>query len=94
MSALLRELFGDPPVIVDADTGYGKCSPHHSKDSSDLIRTGDGGMLLEDQLWPKRVLLRCRYSRLQTSRLPREAPKPEFARNAAIRARAKKVEVN
>jgi 2-methylisocitrate lyase-like PEP mutase family enzyme len=43
----------DPPVIVDADTGYGNAI-NVMRTVQDLIRAGAGGMFLEDQVWPKR----------------------------------------
>jgi 2-methylisocitrate lyase-like PEP mutase family enzyme len=43
----------DIPVIVDADTGYGNAI-NVIRTVQDLIRTGAGGMFLEDQVWPKR----------------------------------------
>ena len=43
----------DTPVIVDADTGYGNAI-NVIRTVHDLIRAGAAGMLLEDQIWPKR----------------------------------------
>src|SRR3989442_15089528 len=43
----------DPPVIVDADTGYGNAI-NVIRTVHDLIRAGAAGMFLEDQIWPKR----------------------------------------
>jgi 2-methylisocitrate lyase-like PEP mutase family enzyme len=43
----------DIPVIVDADTGYGNAI-NVIRTVQDLIRSGAGGMFLEDQVWPKR----------------------------------------
>jgi methylisocitrate lyase len=43
----------DPPVIVDADTGYGNAI-NVIRTVEELIRCGAAGMFLEDQVWPKR----------------------------------------
>ena len=43
----------DPPVIVDADTGYGNAI-NVIRTVEDLRRAGAAGMFLEDQVWPKR----------------------------------------
>jgi len=43
----------ETPVIVDADTGYGNAI-NVIRTVQDLIRSGAGGMFLEDQVWPKR----------------------------------------
>ena len=43
----------DPPVIVDADTGYGN-AVNVMRTVRELARTGAAGMFLEDQVWPKR----------------------------------------
>lgn len=42
-----------PPVIVDADTGYGN-AVNVIRTVKGLIRAGAAGMFLEDQVWPKR----------------------------------------
>ena len=43
----------DPPVIVDADTGYGN-AVNVMRTVRELARAGAAGMFLEDQVWPKR----------------------------------------
>ena len=43
----------ETPVIVDADTGYGNAI-NVIRTVQDLVRSGAGGMFLEDQVWPKR----------------------------------------
>jgi 2-methylisocitrate lyase-like PEP mutase family enzyme len=43
----------DTPVIVDADTGYGNAI-NVIRTVEDLLRAGAAGMILEDQVWPKR----------------------------------------
>jgi methylisocitrate lyase len=42
----------EPPVIVDADTGYGN-AVNVIRTVQELIRRGAAGMFLEDQIWPK-----------------------------------------
>jgi methylisocitrate lyase len=42
-----------PPVIVDADTGYGN-PLNVIRTVNELIDAGAAGMFLEDQVWPKR----------------------------------------
>jgi methylisocitrate lyase len=42
-----------PPVIVDADTGYGNAI-NVNRTVQELIQAGAAGMFLEDQVWPKR----------------------------------------
>jgi methylisocitrate lyase len=42
-----------PPVIVDADTGYGN-AVNVIRTVKELIRRGAAGVFLEDQVWPKR----------------------------------------
>lgn len=43
----------DPPVIVDADTGYGNAI-NVIRTVHELIRADAAGMFIEDQVWPKR----------------------------------------
>ena len=43
----------ETPVIVDADTGYGNAI-NVIRTVQDPVRSGAGGMFLEDQVWPKR----------------------------------------
>jgi len=43
----------DPPVIVDADTGYGN-AVNVVRTVHELTRAGAAGIFLEDQVWPKR----------------------------------------
>lgn len=43
----------EPPVIVDADTGYGNAI-NVVRTVKELVRAGAGGLFLEDQVWPKR----------------------------------------
>ena len=43
----------DPPVIVDADTGYGN-AVNVVRTVHELTRVGAAGIFLEDQVWPKR----------------------------------------
>ena len=43
----------EPPVIVDADTGYGNAI-NVIRTVKELRRAGAAGMFLEDQVWPKR----------------------------------------
>ena len=43
----------DVPVIVDADTGYGSL-PNVARTVRELERAGAAGMILEDQVFPKR----------------------------------------
>ena len=47
------ESAGAVPVIVDADTGYGNAL-NVRRTVRDLIRAGAAGIVLEDQVWPKR----------------------------------------
>ncbi len=42
-----------PPIIVDADTGYGN-PLNVIRTVNELIDAGAAGMFLEDQVWPKR----------------------------------------
>lgn len=43
----------DIPVIADADTGYGN-TLNTMRTVKDYIRSGAAGIILEDQLWPKK----------------------------------------
>ena len=43
----------DVPVIADADTGYGN-SLNTMRTVKDYIRSGAAGLILEDQVWPKK----------------------------------------
>ncbi len=43
----------DIPVVVDIDTGYGNPLNVH-KTVEDVVRIGGGGIILEDQEWPKK----------------------------------------
>ena len=43
----------DIPVIADADTGYGN-SLNTMRTVKDYIRSGASGLILEDQVWPKK----------------------------------------
>jgi methylisocitrate lyase len=43
----------DIPVIADADTGYGN-SLNTMRTVKDYIRSGAAGLILEDQVWPKK----------------------------------------
>ncbi|MBE19138.1 MAG: carboxyvinyl-carboxyphosphonate phosphorylmutase [Thaumarchaeota archaeon] len=43
----------DVPVIADADTGYGN-SLNTMRTVKDYIKSGAAGLILEDQVWPKK----------------------------------------
>ena len=43
----------DIPVVADADTGYGN-SLNTMRTVKDYIRSGASGLILEDQVWPKK----------------------------------------
>tara|TARA_Y100000590_G_scaffold286928_1_gene322816 strand:- start:8458 stop:9333 length:876 start_codon:yes stop_codon:yes gene_type:complete len=43
----------DIPVVADADTGYGN-SLNTIRTVKDYIRSGASGLILEDQVWPKK----------------------------------------